>query len=58
MKSYPCERCRLRRAAERKPNGLIGRFWRWHTRWCPGWKAYQKHLAESGRLPGPIESTD
>jgi hypothetical protein len=41
-----CENCGLRRRAEERPNSLIGRFWRWHTRWCPGWKAYQKWLTE------------
>jgi hypothetical protein len=25
---------------------LMARLWRWHTGWCPGWKAYQAHLAE------------
>ena len=41
-----CETCRLHRYAERKPDSLIARFWRWHTSWCPGWKAYQRRLAE------------
>jgi hypothetical protein len=36
-----CEKCRLRRYAEKKPESLIGKIWRWHTGWCPGWKAYQ-----------------
>jgi hypothetical protein len=22
----------------------MARLWRWHTKWCPGWKAYQKAL--------------
>lgn len=38
----PCEACALRRHAEAKPDSLIARLWRWHTRWCPGWKAYQR----------------
>jgi hypothetical protein len=25
---------------------LMARLWRWHTGWCPGWKAYQAYLAE------------
>jgi hypothetical protein len=40
-----CEQCRLRAYAERKPDSLLARIWRWHTGWCPGWKAYQKELA-------------
>jgi hypothetical protein len=43
-----CEKCWFRSYAERKPNSLIARIWRWHTGWCPGWKAYQKELAEEG----------
>ncbi len=41
-----CENCALRRRAERKPSGLLARLWRWHTKWCPGWKKYQRELAE------------
>jgi hypothetical protein len=43
-KKFNCEHCSFRAKAERKPNSLAARFWRWHTRWCPGWKAYQAHL--------------
>ncbi len=39
------ETCKLRAYAERKPKSLIARLWRWHTGWCPGWKAYQAELA-------------
>jgi outer membrane protein OmpA-like peptidoglycan-associated protein len=41
---YGCENCRLRRHAERKPGSLLARLWKWHTGWCPGWKAYQQAL--------------
>ena len=44
-KKYHCEDCALRRYAERKPNSIIAKIWKWHTGWCPGWKAYQRHLA-------------
>jgi len=40
-----CENCKLRKNADKNPDSLIARFWRWHTRWCPGWKAYQKKLS-------------
>jgi hypothetical protein len=45
MKSS-CETCRFRAYSERKPDSIIARLWRWHTKWCPGWKAYQRELAE------------
>lgn len=41
-----CATCKLRSYAEKKPNSLISKIWRWHTKWCPGWKAYQAELAE------------
>ena len=41
-KQYRCETCRFRRYAEKHPDRLLARFWRWHTTWCPGWKAYVK----------------
>ncbi len=46
QKPFPCETCGLRRRAEEKPNSFLARLWRWHTGWCPGWKKYQRHLAE------------
>jgi len=41
-----CEICKLRKKAEEKPNSFVAKLWRWHTGWCPGWKAYQKELEE------------
>jgi hypothetical protein len=39
-----CATCPMRLKAEQRPNSLLARFWRWHTGWCPGWKAYQVYL--------------
>jgi hypothetical protein len=41
-----CEDCKMRRRAQEKPNSLTSKIWRWHTGWCPGWKAYQRELAQ------------
>lgn len=49
MESKPksnCENCGLRKRAEANPNKWWARLWRWHSSWCPGWKAYQRSLAE------------
>ena len=40
----------MRQKAEANPKKFISRLWKWHTGWCPGWKAYQAHLAEQARL--------
>ena len=47
MKS--CETCRLRARYDANPKSLLGRFWKWHTRWCPGWKSSLKSLTPDGR---------
>lgn len=43
-----CQTCSWRARAEKKPRSLIARLWRWHTKWCPGWKAYAKELKSKG----------
>ncbi|HEX6305931.1 MAG TPA: hypothetical protein VFZ76_17165 [Anaerolineales bacterium] len=45
-----CEDCSMRKRAEQNPRSLMARIWKWHTGWCPGWKAYQASLAsKSGK---------
>lgn len=55
--SRGCATCKMKSYAERKPNSIIARLWRWHTGWCPGWKAYQKALAEELRANESPEGT-
>ena len=33
-------------ACDKSPKSLVGRFWRFHINFCPGWKAYLKSLSE------------
>lgn len=44
MAKYKCESCRLRSSYDKNPRSLLGRLWRWHASWCPGWKAYMGSL--------------
>jgi hypothetical protein len=49
-----CETCKLRAKYDKNPKSLLGRFWKWHIGWCPGWRSYVKSLpddkkAEMGR---------
>ncbi len=46
MKKHNCEECPMRAKYDRSPKSLIGRFWRWHINFCPGWKGYMKSLDE------------
>jgi hypothetical protein len=42
--TYACATCPMRMKAEANPKSFMSRLWKWHTGWCPGWKAYQKSL--------------
>ncbi|MDD2620640.1 MAG: hypothetical protein PHC92_08245 [Syntrophomonadaceae bacterium] len=37
-----CENCKWRASAEKNPKAFMSRLWHWHSKWCPGWKAYKK----------------
>ena len=43
--AHTCENCKLRAYHDRKPQSPIGRVWRWHINFCPGWKAYFASLS-------------
>ena len=36
----------MRQKYETNPKSLIGRFWRWHINFCPGWNQYFEALPE------------
>jgi hypothetical protein len=37
---HVCENCKFRAYYDAKPTSLLGRFWRWHINFCPGFKSY------------------
>ena len=43
MAQYPCENCKLRAHYDKNPKSFLGKFWRWHINFCPGFKAYFTH---------------
>ncbi len=49
MAEHGCEDCKLRAKYDSRPKSLLGRFWRWHINWCPGWKAYITSLPDQER---------
>ena len=49
MSEAGCATCRFRAIYERKPRSILGRLWRWHIKFCPGWKGYMKSLSEEER---------
>jgi len=44
-----CEKCRLRARYDMNRRSLLGRMWKWHIGWCPGWKSYLKTLPDEER---------
>ena len=38
--AHACENCKFRAKYDKSPRSALGRFWRWHINFCPGWKAY------------------
>jgi hypothetical protein len=44
-----CAKCKFRAKYDDNPRALLGRLWKWHTGWCPGWRAYLKSLPDEAR---------
>ena len=44
-----CASCKFRAKYDSRPKSFMGRLWRWHAGWCPGWKKYMHSLPEDER---------
>ena len=49
MPEIKCETCAMRAKYDNNPKSFVGRFWKWHINWCPGWKAYMASLPAEKR---------
>ncbi|MFA6835542.1 MAG: hypothetical protein WCR04_03965 [Fibrobacteraceae bacterium] len=49
MSKNHCESCSMRARYDKNPKSILGRLWRWHIRFCPGWKAYFNSLSGEER---------
>jgi len=49
MADHKCENCGFRAKYDNNPNSILGRLWRWHANWCPGWKAHMASLSPDER---------
>lgn len=49
MADYKCENCPMRAKFEQNPKSFVGRIWRWHINFCPGWKGYFNSLTPEKR---------
>jgi hypothetical protein len=52
---FACDNCPIRHEAQRRPASWVGRLWRWHTRWCPKWRAYarRRRIEQDAESTGP-----
>ena len=50
MAKHNCGNCSFRAKYDNNPKSFLGRIWRWHAAWCPGWKAYMKSLSDEERI--------
>ncbi len=50
MAKHNCENCGFRAKYDNNPQSLLGRLWRWHIGWCPGWKRFVTSLSEERRI--------
>lgn len=49
MSEPSCANCKFRAKYDNQPKSLLGRLWRWHAGWCPGFKSYLLSLPETER---------
>jgi len=41
-----CAKCWFRAKYDANPKSFLGRLWRWHIKFCPGWKKYYASLPQ------------
>ncbi|MFC1883504.1 hypothetical protein ACFL2O_01925 [Thermodesulfobacteriota bacterium] len=46
MAESGCASCSFRARYDKNPKSILGRLWRWHANWCPGWRSYMKSLPD------------
>ena len=46
MADHNCPQCPFRAKYDANPRSFLGRLWRWHTGFCPGWKGYMASLPD------------
>ena len=46
MSESGCAACPWRAKYDNGPKSFLGRLWRFHANFCPGWKAYMRSLPD------------
>ena len=50
MAESACAHCVFRAKYDNNPRSLLGRLWRWHINFCPGWKKYFISLTPEDKI--------
>lgn len=50
MSDSGCADCGFRAKYDKNPKSILGRIWRWHANWCPGWKKYMNSLNHDEKI--------
>jgi hypothetical protein len=45
-----CGSCPWRAKYDNNPKSILGRLWRFHINFCPGWKSYMKSVPEADKI--------
>ncbi|MCK5312980.1 MAG: hypothetical protein KAJ62_12765 [Desulfobacteraceae bacterium] len=49
MAKHNCVKCAFRAKYDNNSKSFLGRLWKWHIGFCPGWKRYITSLSENDR---------
>ena len=49
MSMHNCEKCGFRAKYDNNTKSFLGRIWKWHISFCPGWKKYITSLPKNDR---------
>ncbi len=49
MSEPGCATCAWRAKYDERPRSFLGRLWRFHANFCPGWKAFLRSLPDEER---------
>jgi len=49
MTKHNCEKCKFRGKYDADSKSFLGRIWKWHIGFCPGFNGYMKSLSEDDR---------
>lgn len=50
MTKSNCKNCAFRKKYDRSPESILGKLWKWHIKFCPGWRNYFTALPQPEKI--------